>query len=170
MVGICPVFGLSLPCGYYYGAVISFLERYHLETSSNEPKNTDVGQVPVPLPDTAPPLPATTAGGISFAIAVVISIFISITTIGAGLIIYDLKFSQKVVCVDIKSFILDQQAGYVAGKINDEQLKANFDKMEKVIKSIPKNKAVVMGDAVIQGVPIIEIMPKIAAAPAPAAK
>ena len=104
--------------------------------------------------------------GVSFGLAAAISLLSSFITFGAGIMAYDHFLAQKVVSVDIKGFILEQQSSYLAGKLTDEQLKASFDKMETVVKAIPGNKVVLMGDAVIQGVEKIAIQPKASGASA----
>ena len=39
---------------------------------------------------------------------------------------------------------------YLEGKLTDEQFRANIDKLEAAVKSIPKNRVAIMGDAVIK--------------------
>ena len=79
-------------------------------------------------------------------IALVVSIGASLATI-AG---YDRWFAQKVVAVDIKGYIAQQRDSYLAGKLNDDELKKSFDRLEAVITTIPKNRVVIMGDAVVR--------------------
>lgn len=76
----------------------------------------------------------------------VISVFASLTTI-AG---YDHWYAQKVVAVDIKGYIAQQRDNYLAGKLNDDELRKSFDRLEEVITSIPKNRVIIMGDAVVR--------------------
>jgi len=80
------------------------------------------------------------------AICVVVSIGASLATI-AG---YDRWFAQKVVAVDIKGYIAQQRDDYLAGKMNDDELKKSFDRLETVITAIPKNRVIIMGDAVVR--------------------
>lgn len=63
---------------------------------------------------------------------------------------YDHWYAQKVVAVDLKGYIALQRDNYLAGKINDDELKKSFDRLEAVITSIPKNRVVIMGDAVVR--------------------
>ncbi|WP_232286675.1 hypothetical protein [Pelobacter propionicus] len=76
----------------------------------------------------------------------VISLGASLATI-AG---YDRWFAQKVVAVDIKGYIAQQRDNYLAGKLNDVELKKSFDRLEAVITAIPKNRVIIMGDAVVR--------------------
>ena len=80
------------------------------------------------------------------AICVVVSIGASLATV-AG---YDRWFAQKVVAVDIKGYIAQQRDDYLAGKMNDDELKKSFDRLETVITAIPKNRVIIMGDAVVR--------------------
>ncbi|NTV49269.1 MAG: hypothetical protein HGB32_01195 [Geobacteraceae bacterium] len=80
------------------------------------------------------------------AICVVVSIGASLATIVG----YDRWFAQKVVAVDIKGYIAQQRDNYLAGKLNDDELKKSFDRLENVITAIPKNRVIIMGDAVVR--------------------
>jgi len=80
------------------------------------------------------------------AICVAVSIGASLATV-AG---YDRWFAQKVVAVDIKGYISQQRDDYLAGKLNDDELKKSFDRLENVITAIPKNRVIIMGDAVVR--------------------
>ena len=76
----------------------------------------------------------------------VVSLGASLATI-AG---YDRWYAQKVVAVDIKGYIAQQRDNYLAGKLNDDDLRKSFDRLESVITSIPKNRVIIMGDAVVR--------------------
>ena len=76
----------------------------------------------------------------------VVSLGASLATI-AG---YDRWYAQKVVAVDIKGYIAQQRDNYLAGKLNDDELRKSFDRLEAVITAIPKNRVIIMGDAVVR--------------------
>jgi hypothetical protein len=80
------------------------------------------------------------------ALCMAVSIVASLATV-AG---YDRWYAQKVVAVDIKGYIAQQRDSYLAGKLNDDELKRNFDRLEDVITAIPKNRVIIMGDAVVR--------------------
>ena len=80
------------------------------------------------------------------ALCLAVSFGASLATI-AG---YDRWFAQKVVAVDIKGYIAQQRDSYLAGKLNDDELKRSFDRLETVITAIPKNRVIIMGDAVVR--------------------
>ena len=81
-----------------------------------------------------------------FALCVVVPLGASVATISG----YDRWYAQKVVAVDIKGYIAQQRDSYLAGKLNDDELKKSFDRLEAVITAIPKNRVVIMGDAVVR--------------------
>ncbi len=79
-------------------------------------------------------------------ICLVVSLGASLATI-AG---YDHWYAQKIVAVDIKGYIAQQRDNYLAGKLNDDELRKSFDRLEAVITAIPKNRVIIMGDAVVR--------------------
>ena len=79
-------------------------------------------------------------------ICLAVSLGASLATI-AG---YDRWYAQKVVAVDIKGYIAQQRDNYLAGKLNDDELRKSFDRLEAVITAIPKNRVIIMGDAVVR--------------------
>ncbi|MEI6827615.1 MAG: hypothetical protein WCK54_18635 [Desulfuromonadales bacterium] len=81
-----------------------------------------------------------------------VSASVSLATI-AG---YDRWYAQKVVAVDIKGYIAEQRDNYLAGKLNDDELKRRFDRLEAVITALPKNRVVIMGDAVVRNAETIK--------------
>ena len=81
---------------------------------------------------------------------------VSLVTSAASVATYDHFFAQKVVAVDIKSFIEDKKADFVAGRLDEAGMKREMDKLEATVAAIPKNKAVLMGDLVVKNVQIIK--------------
>ncbi len=86
------------------------------------------------------------------AFCVAISLAASMTT----LYIYDLWYAQKIVAVDLKGYIAQQRDNYLAGKLNDDELKRSFDHLERIITTIPRNRVVIMGDAVVRNAETIK--------------
>ena len=81
-----------------------------------------------------------------------VSLVVSVLSI----FVYDHFFIKKIVSLDIKGYIAEQRDLYLAGKINDEQFRANIDKLEARVKSIPSNQVVIMGDAVVKNAEIVK--------------
>lgn len=63
---------------------------------------------------------------------------------------YDNYFAQKIVALDVKGYIAEQRDLYLSGKINDDQLKESFDRLEKVKERVPKNKVIILGDVLVR--------------------
>lgn len=81
---------------------------------------------------------------------------VSLVTSAVSVAAYDHFIAQKVVAVDIKSFIEDKKADFVAGRLDEAGMKREMDKLEATVAAIPKNKAVLMGDLVVKNVQIIK--------------
>ncbi len=86
------------------------------------------------------------------ALCVALSLVLSLAT----LYIYDRWYAQKIVAVDIKGYIAQQRDNYLAGKLNDDELKKSFDHLERIITTIPRNRVVIMGDAVVRNAETIK--------------
>ena len=77
---------------------------------------------------------------------VIISLLISILSV----FFYDRFYAQKIIAVDMKGYIAKQRDLYMEGKLTDEQFRANVDRLEDAIKSIPSNRVAIMGDVVLK--------------------
>lgn len=99
--------------------------------------------------------------GVSLKACVAVAVLCSMMTGACMIMAYDHWMAQKFVSVDLKGYIAQVREDYLTGKIDANQLKSAWDQMESTVKTIPKNRVVIMGDAVIGGAPKIEIpMPK----------
>lgn len=96
------------------------------------------------------------ACGVTRTTAILLAVVVSAITSTASVVAYDHFYAQKVVAVDIRSFIEAKKADYLAGRLDDASLKVEMDKLEATVASIPKNKAVLMGDLVVKNVEIIK--------------
>jgi hypothetical protein len=114
-------------------------------TSSHEQPESKVA---VSAPSTAPKeQPKQPPGLIPI---VVLCLAVSFGASLATIFGYDRWYAQKIVAVDLKGYIAQQRDNYLAGKLNDDELKKSFDRLESVITAIPKNRVVIMGDAVVR--------------------
>ena len=125
----------------------SMSEIISIETSEAS-EEMDAVSVPKEPPKTYPKeQPKRQPGALPLIGAcLVVSLGASLATI-AG---YDRWYAQKVVAVDIKGYIAQQRDNYLAGKLNDDELRKSFDRLEAVITAIPKNRVIIMGDAVVR--------------------
>ena len=121
-------------------------EENNMETtSSNEqPESKAAVCAPSSAPKEQPKQPPGLIPIMALCLAV--SLGASLATI----IGYDHWYAQKIVAVDIKGYIAQQRDNYLAGKLNDDELKRSFDRLETVITAIPKNRVIIMGDAVVR--------------------
>ena len=85
------------------------------------------------------------------------SLLISLAASAATLFVYDYWLAQKVVAVDMKGYITLQRYKYKDGKINDEDLRKAFDKLELVMNTIPKNRVVIMADTAIRNAEVFKL-------------
>ncbi|NVN92092.1 MAG: hypothetical protein HXX11_16030 [Desulfuromonadales bacterium] len=68
----------------------------------------------------------------------------------AILAVYDNFYAQKIVALDVKGYIAEQRDQFLTGKINEEQLKASFDRLEQVKERVPKNRVIILGDVLVR--------------------
>jgi len=78
--------------------------------------------------------------------------------VSAGMIVgYDRWFAQKIVALDVKGYIAEQRDLFISGKIDEEQLKRNFDRLERVKENVPGNRVIILGDVLVRkNVEVIE--------------
>ena len=75
---------------------------------------------------------------------------ISISFSVLSVLAYDRYFAQKIVAIDVRGYMAEQKELYLSGQINDEKLKENLDRLQRIIDGVPKNKTVIMGDVVLR--------------------
>lgn len=85
------------------------------------------------------------------------SLLISLAASAATLFAYDRWYAQKIVAVDMKGYITLQRFKYQDGKINDEDLRKSFDRLEQMMTTIPKNKVAIMGDTAIRNAEVLKL-------------
>lgn len=88
-----------------------------------------------------------------FALCLIISLAVSAATLFA----YDRWWAQKIVAVDMKGYITLQRYKYKDGKINDEDLRKAFDRLEQMMNTIPGNRVVIMGDTAIRNAEVFNL-------------
>lgn len=88
---------------------------------------------------------------------IAICLLISLAASAATLFAYDRWYVQKIVAVDMKGYITLQRYKYKDGKINDEDLRKAFDKLELEMNAIPKNRVVIMADTAIRNAEVFKL-------------
>jgi hypothetical protein len=85
-----------------------------------------------------------------------LSLLVSLAVSVLSLFVYDRFIAQKVVAIDMKGYIAEQRDHYLAGRIDDAELRRRIDRLEEVSLAIPANRVVLMGDAVVRNVEMIK--------------
>lgn len=88
---------------------------------------------------------------------IVICLLMSLASSAVTLFAYDHWYAQKIVAVDMKGYLTLQRYKYKDGKINDDDLRKAFDKLELVMNSIPKNRVVIMADTAIRNAEVFQL-------------
>lgn len=88
---------------------------------------------------------------------IAVCLLISVVSSAATLFVYDHWLAQKIVAVDMKGYITLQRYKYKDGKINDEDLRKAFDKLELEMNAIPKNRVVIMADTAIRNAEVFKL-------------
>jgi len=84
------------------------------------------------------------------------TVFISAIISVVCVFIYHERFAPEIVTVDIKGYVEAQKELYVAGKIDEMQLKKKIQKLSEILKALPENEKVIAQDAAIQNIRTIQ--------------
>lgn len=79
-------------------------------------------------------------------VALLVSLFTSIGIV----IVYDQRYAQKIVSMDIKGYIRSQRDMVMRSEVTDEQLRKNIDAMETALLAEPANHTVLLKDVVLR--------------------
>jgi hypothetical protein len=71
--------------------------------------------------------------------------------------IYDRYFAQKVVVIDIRSYMMDRKNLFLTGKISEKQFTESVDNIENALQKTNKRTVVLLGDAVVRNAEKIHI-------------
>ncbi len=71
--------------------------------------------------------------------------------------IYDRYFAQKVVVIDIRSYMMDRKNLFLTGKISEKQFTESVDNIENTLQKTNKRTVVLLGDAVVRNAEKIHI-------------
>ena len=89
--------------------------------------------------------------------AMALCLLMSLAASAVTLFAYDRWYAQKIVAVDLKGYITLQRYKYRDGKINDEDLRKAFDRLEKEMDAIPKNRVVIMADTAVRNAEVFKL-------------
>lgn len=81
-----------------------------------------------------------------YALMTAISAFVC----AASLFAYDGFFALKIATLDVKGYVSEQRDLYFAGKISDEELRENIEKLRSLVRSQPRNVVILTEDVVVK--------------------
>ncbi len=81
-----------------------------------------------------------TFNAVSFIMCILICLIVSVSSLA----VYDRYYSQKIVYIDIKAFMDDQRAKYIAQKITGDKFKNNVDHIKEIVEKLPGNYVVML--------------------------
>lgn len=79
-----------------------------------------------------------------------ISLVVSLLTSTAVVMVYDQRYAQKIVTIDLKGYIRSQRDKAVSNEVSDEDLRRNIDAMEAALLAEPVNHTVLLKDVVLR--------------------
>jgi hypothetical protein len=66
-----------------------------------------------------------------------------------SLFVYHRHYAPKIVAVDLNAYVTEQRVLFLKGEIGENELKENFDKLERVISGLPRGTVALRGDVVL---------------------
>ena len=79
-----------------------------------------------------------------------ISLVVSLLSATAVVAVYDQRYAQKVVTMDLKGYVRNQRDKAMNNEVNDDELRRNIDAMEAALLAEPANHTVLMKDVVLR--------------------
>jgi len=79
-----------------------------------------------------------------------ISLVVSLLSATAVVAVYDQRYAQKVVTMDLKGYVRNQRDKAVNNEVSDDELRRNIDAMEAALLAEPANHAVLLKDVVLR--------------------
>jgi hypothetical protein len=77
-------------------------------------------------------------------------IVVSLLTAVGVVAVYDQRYAQKVVTMDLKGYIRSQRDMAMRSEVTDEQLRKNIDAMEAALLAEPANHTVLLKEVVLR--------------------
>ncbi|BCO09269.1 hypothetical protein GF1_16450 [Desulfolithobacter dissulfuricans] len=92
-----------------------------------------------------------------YAAVIGISLLTAVVTATVTVAVYDTRYAQKVVAMDLKGYVKTQRDRLLAGEIDDEGLRASFDAMEQALLNVPPNHTVILKEVVLRNAPEVTV-------------
>ena len=87
------------------------------------------------------------------AMAAIMSLVAAITSV----VVYDRWFAQKIVTIDLKTYLRAQRDRLAAGEIDDDGLLASLDVVDAKLNGVPSNHVVILKDVVLRNARQIDL-------------
>lgn len=88
--------------------------------------------------------------GLSLLAAGLIALTVSLVTAMTVVAVYDYRYAQKIVTLDLAGYVRAQRDKMVSGEISDEELRKNLDAMERALMAEPANHVVLLKEVVLR--------------------
>ena len=75
---------------------------------------------------------------------------VSLVTATGIVAVYDQRYAQKIVAMDLKGYIRQQRDRMVAEELDEEQFRKSLDTMEAALLAVPANHTVIMKEVVLR--------------------
>lgn len=91
-----------------------------------------------------------TRTGPGYLATVIIAMAMSLFTAFITVAVYDQRYAQKVVTMDLRGFIRQQRDRMVAGELDEAQFRKNLDSLETILSDLPASHMVIMKEVVLR--------------------
>lgn len=96
------------------------------------------------------PTPSGKSTSVGLITTVITSLLVSLLVTVAVVAVYDQRYAQKVVSMDLKGYIRSQRDKAVNNEVSDDELRRGIDAMEAALLAEPANHTVLMKDVVLR--------------------
>jgi len=96
------------------------------------------------------PIVPARKSGLSLLAAGLIALLVSLVTAMIVVAVYDYRYAQKIVTLDLAGYVRAQRDKVVSGEISDEELRKNLDAMERALMAEPANHVVLLKEVVLR--------------------
>lgn len=96
------------------------------------------------------PTPSGKCTSVGLITTVITSLLVSLLVAVAVVAVYDQRYAQKVVSMDLKGYIRSQRDKAVNNEVSDDELRRGIDAMEAALLSEPANHTVLLKDVVLR--------------------
>lgn len=93
---------------------------------------------------------AAARSGPGYLLIVIISMIVSMVTAISTVAVYDQRFAQKIVTMDLRGYLRQERDKAMAGELDETGLRQSLDAMEAALLAVPANQTVVLKEVVLR--------------------